>query len=158
MSFLKRIFTKRKDHRQELEDFLKQNHLLKMKISNDFFDVLKQYIIGHLDGKEDEANLIRFKAEFNPQLEDLKKFLHDTLVSNLSNESLEAFYEKHREMLTRKYEFPGTKIMLCSYWFQIIRSIERETRESGDETLIQRFNPYFLKLKESSLVTMESQK
>ncbi|MFN8255728.1 MAG: hypothetical protein U0W24_08575 [Bacteroidales bacterium] len=135
-------------HLEEIEALLNKTKFLIKDKKADFYDELFRLIIKRHDNNTSDYQI--FYDEISMVNKELIVYFEKALISGLTKESLDEFCDKHSEILTKKYSFPATNAALSSYWYQIIRTLNKEIKESLNYELKQRFEPCYIKLDQVS--------
>jgi hypothetical protein len=142
--FLNSFKSSAKLHSEEIEALLNETKFLNNDIKADFYDKLFRLIVrGYNDNTPDYQ---MFYDEISEAIRELTEYFEKLLKSGLTQESLDVFCDKYSEILIQKYSFPATNSTLSSYWYQIIRTLNKEVKESLNYELKRRFEPCFIKL------------
>lgn len=132
----------------EIQNLLNQNNFLNQSITENFFENLSKKFVCNLT--PDNPNYNIFFNEFRSSNHILIEHFSKLLESGLSAETLDAFHEKFKDSITKKYVLPGTHKILVLYWVHIFKKLNSEVEESGNNDVKQRFGLYFKNINETA--------
>ncbi len=141
-----RLFKKASSQRpndiDEIDKLLNTCEFMSNKIPTEFYNDLLVLITKN-SVEPDNANHIRVLQELRNNRDILKDVFEELVKNSFSDESLNAFYIKHYDLINMDYGNKFINTMLSSYWFQIFRKTKTEVHKTDDLKLIERFNDFF---------------
>lgn len=147
LEFLKIFSRKRKPHQglhyKELQAFFDENNLLEKTKRPSFFQEMVNSILPDL-GREEYQLYHQAKDEF-VEIDLLQRPLFIELInSDFSEESGDQFIATFQASLSRSFTNNKVNSWFPSYWFHVMKAVQKELTEDPDQGKLTAFHTFFL--------------